>query len=380
MDRRGGSDVIGARLRRRSSRYRTVGGGGSEDYPFDGTGTLTSPWIYWGNIDSPAGGTLNGAGQLELTGISNGTGNSGGVAIPTPAPDYEYEASGSMVDRDWNNHFGLVVRESATSKFLHVGVGKDFSGAGGSLDGIIRVHSSTNGRLVRTIIIPSPGVDTSGAVTYNAKFRIARVGSSLVLKCNYNGLGWATIATRNLTDDFTTAPDQIGLFVDPRVPAGNPNNTARFEYLDQVSGGGTTPGSHLWRVNVSASQAGGNIAIGELEFRASAGGASQSTGGTPIYSVQQSGLEAAKAYDGNAATAWAAANTIPSWLGYSHLAPFDCAEVMLRAWGDATFWNLAPKDFTIQKSTDYGMTWTTMRTVTGEVWSSAGQIKTFSVP
>jgi hypothetical protein len=209
-----------------------AGGGGSEDYPFDGSGTLTAPWVYWGNITNPGGATLSGSGQLNLEAISNGTGNDGGVVIPTPAPDYEYEADGSMVHRDFENTLGMVMRESATGKRLVLCVGARYSGPGGTLDGVIIAASDTAGIFVRTVVLADP---IPALFTFNAVFRMARTGSSLVLKCNYNGAGWSTITTRNLTDDFTTAPDQIGLVTHPRVPTTNPLNVAVWEYLDRIS-------------------------------------------------------------------------------------------------------------------------------------------------
>jgi hypothetical protein len=135
-----------------------------------------------------------------------------------------------------------------------------------------------------------------------------------------------------------------------------------------------------WQVNVSASQAGGNIAIAELQFRAAAGVSVTESGGTALFSTQEpTTYQATKAYDGSAATIWSADNHIPAWLGYQKASAAGVAEVMIQAWNDATFWNLAPKDFVVRYGDD-GKTWLAAKVVTGEVWSGASQVKTFSVP
>lgn len=133
-----------------------------------------------------------------------------------------------------------------------------------------------------------------------------------------------------------------------------------------------------WRVNVTASQAGGNIAIGELEFRATIGGAAQN-GGSVIKSIEQPGFSATNAYDASVATAWASNNTIPAWIGRDYGgSPVNVLEVMIQAWSDTTYWSLAPRDFTVDYSDD-AVTWTTVLDDRGVPWSGPSVSKTFAI-
>lgn len=136
-----------------------------------------------------------------------------------------------------------------------------------------------------------------------------------------------------------------------------------------------------WRVWISASQAGGNIAIGEIGMRASFGGANQCVLGAPLANVAQAGHPAADAYDGSSATAWASNNTIPAWIGYDFgvLNPVDVVELAITSWTDATFWSLAPKDFTVQASGDGFATISQVYSAVGVVWTGPGQTKLFNV-
>lgn len=135
-----------------------------------------------------------------------------------------------------------------------------------------------------------------------------------------------------------------------------------------------------WRLNISASQAGGNIAIGEIEMRATPGGADQCTGGTAIKSVEQSGLPATNAFDNNAANAWASSNTIPAWIGYTFAAPVDVAELAVTSWDDATFWNLAPTNFTLEASNDgFATAGILAYAANGVSWSGRNVTKLFNV-
>lgn len=135
-----------------------------------------------------------------------------------------------------------------------------------------------------------------------------------------------------------------------------------------------------WRIYITASQAGGNNAIGEIEMRATFGGADQCAGGTAIKSVEQFGLLATAAFDNNTATAWASNNFTTAWIGYTFASAVDVLEVAITAWTDATFWSLAPKDFQIQYSDDgFATPGTIVYNTRGVVWTGPGQTQLFRV-
>lgn len=129
-----------------------------------------------------------------------------------------------------------------------------------------------------------------------------------------------------------------------------------------------------WRVNISASWFGVNIAIAEIEMRATRGGADQCAGGTVIKSVEQVSFAAVNAFDNNTATAWAANNTIPAWIGYHFAAAVDVLEIAITA--DATFFTIAPRDFTVDFSDD-GISWTTAWTELLAINWTSGETRTF---
>lgn len=144
---------------------------------------------------------------------------------------------------------------------------------------------------------------------------------------------------------------------------------------------GTTGGTwKRWRLRVTASEAGGNIAIAELQFRPTVGAAATESGGTPIFTVQQSGFPASAAYDGSVSSAWAANGVIPAALGYEKATASAVNEIMVQAWNDPTFFSLAPKDFTVQSASPYGNAWLDEWAVTGQTGWTPGEVRTFARP
>lgn len=133
-----------------------------------------------------------------------------------------------------------------------------------------------------------------------------------------------------------------------------------------------------FRVYVTASQAGGNIAIGEFAVYATLGGPNILTGGTPIASIAQPGYPATAAFDGDPTTAWASNNTIPAWLGYqlpsSVAAP---AGYSLTAWSNTSYGVLAPKDFSFDGYD--GASWVTLSSEASVAWTAPSQQRQFPV-
>jgi hypothetical protein len=143
--------------------------------------------------------------------------------------------------------------------------------------------------------------------------------------------------------------------------------------------------ARLWRVRSSADNGSGVTAFGEIEFRASTGGADQSASGYSSTGFPFSGTDplgndytADKAFNNNGGTTFWAGST-PCEVGFAFATAVSVAEVAITTRSDG-FTSDAPKDFTIDYSDDYGDNWTTARTVTGETGWSAGETRTYSVP
>lgn len=118
-----------------------------------------------------------------------------------------------------------------------------------------------------------------------------------------------------------------------------------------------TPGPHrAWRVRLEG-MTGANTALCELQFRASAGGASQ-TGGTPIASSSFSGsFLPANCFDGNTGSLWAGTGNAGEWVGmdYGVGQTRTVNEVFMQARTDA---DIRPQLAIVQWSDDL-TNWTT---------------------
>lgn len=101
------------------------------------------------------------------------------------------------------------------------------------------------------------------------------------------------------------------------------------------------PQARYWRLRFDRTQGGVNAAVGELQLRATPGGADWSSLGTPISSADfDINHVAAKAFDGTAATRWAAPNGSATrnnhWVGIALPAGTtrDCAEIVYTSRSD----------------------------------------------
>jgi len=111
--------------------------------------------------------------------------------------------------------------------------------------------------------------------------------------------------------------------------------------------------------------------IREIEFRATPGGPDITDGGTFIASSEYSGTYAAsKAFDNNTGTYWSSAGApapFPDeWIGCLLASPQEAVEVMITSEGSFSRDKRAPEDFEVQKTTDGGDTWETVKVFTGE--------------
>jgi hypothetical protein len=123
------------------------------------------------------------------------------------------------------------------------------------------------------------------------------------------------------------------------------------------------PAGHAyWRVFASDNQGDATgILLSEVEFRATAGGADQATGGTAIGSDDATTNEFAKAFDDSGATDWFAdSGPTNQWIGYQFASAVDVQEVAITfsATATQTALNRAPKTCSVDYSDD-GSSWTT---------------------
>lgn len=143
----------------------------------------------------------------------------------------------------------------------------------------------------------------------------------------------------------------------------------------------TTVGEHrYWRINVSANNgSAGNVAIAEMELRASSGGADLTTPYPTLTSGDESSFPFINALDNNTSTfhQWSG-SSLPKYGGVDFQAETkDIVEIAITA--DSTYYARCPKDFNIQWSDD-GSAWTTAWSVTGQTGWTSGQTRVFTSP
>lgn len=135
-----------------------------------------------------------------------------------------------------------------------------------------------------------------------------------------------------------------------------------------------------WRIYITAGVGSGSTAgyytIGEIEMRATPGGADQCNGGTATAHDYYSATYApAKAFDNNTTTWWASFTSNPiGWIKYAFASGVDVGEIAITE-RNTTPPNFAPKDFQLQWSDD-NTNWTTVRAWRGVTYNQ-GETKTF---
>lgn len=158
--------------------------------------------------------------------------------------------------------------------------------------------------------------------------------------------------------------------------------TAIAHHATLIAAAGNVPaGPHAyWRLN--ATLAGASFTeVGELQFRATVGGASLCAGGSPVFSAQAgtgtADGAAGNAFDGTPNTRWYCSGL--GWIGYHLPSSSVVHEVMLQSpnFTGGGYVN-TPRQFTIDWSDD-GIAWTTAGTYTTPTWTAASQIRTFAV-
>lgn len=134
-----------------------------------------------------------------------------------------------------------------------------------------------------------------------------------------------------------------------------------------------------YRLNVSANDgAVGGVSqqIAEIEFLV--GGADKATGGNA--NVQGTVGDAELAFDNSNATIWSNSSlTPPYWISYDFKDnPVFVLEQVSIVVGSTNL-TRAPKDFTIEKSTDGGSNWTVLKTVTAQTGWGVNEKRTFTI-
>lgn len=133
-----------------------------------------------------------------------------------------------------------------------------------------------------------------------------------------------------------------------------------------------------FRINVTANNGRSTLNIAEFELRASVGGPTIATGGTPSAStVFGSTWSADKGFDANASTFWSATGPT-GWLQYDLGAGNEAslAQYAVRGRSDAN--DGSPKDWTFEGSLN-GSDWTTLDTVTSETGWANGELRAFTL-
>jgi hypothetical protein len=120
--------------------------------------------------------------------------------------------------------------------------------------------------------------------------------------------------------------------------------------------GGGGSGYQYHRLLVTDGNQASQVAIGQIEWHSSIGGANRRKSVSPLtfYSTQSAGNEAEDAFDGTpTAGGWFSQNGAgyPQYMGCEMDAPCDIVEVLIHPY--QTFPGYAPKDFKIQGSNDY---------------------------
>lgn len=208
--------------RRRAGRYRAGGGGGGgstawdDDFnvgaSVDTAGTRfagANPWTAFNHGASGCSFTQSGSILAADSGAADPGTNPRGYTQPFPVGDCRFRIKFSPVGIITNFQAGgLLLRESSTGKMLLPCVGID-----GSLKAQVRRMTSTttwvanyNGGAA-SVVTQWIEVDRTGSTLTFSVTETAADGNDLTTAL---AASWASASQ---TTDFTTAPDQIGFFV-----------------------------------------------------------------------------------------------------------------------------------------------------------------------
>lgn len=139
-----------------------------------------------------------------------------------------------------------------------------------------------------------------------------------------------------------------------------------------------------WRVviiSTFSTGSGADPSLSEIMFKYDAGSPNLAVGGSAAASSQYgSAYSAAKAFDGDNSTFWAAAQWVGTgWVSYAMAEAVEVNHVSLRSRPDNWAAAQSPKSFKVQSSAD-GLLWNDEWAVTDEPPWGAGETRTFNRP
>lgn len=221
---------------------------------------------------------------------------------------------------------------------------------------------------------------TTSLVAYNSATETQEAGVDYGYRTRVNGGAWSGYT-------FTSSLSAV-------VPTGGTTGTFEVEVASRrdslMSRTGDRcsitldPGT-LYRIEVTATNTTDTFFLNLAEFvlRSVSGGANIATGGTATASSEFPANPASLAFDGNTATIYASADgaVSPQWLQYAiPSAGVTVVEFVLTSGDTAARAARAPKDFTISRSINGGVNWTTVKTVAGEPAWGITESRTYSIP
>lgn len=178
------------------------------------------------------------------------------------------------------------------------------------------------------------------------------------------------VAFVDSSDDGVTWTPRGWIFDAAVYPAGSATKT--FEVLPLATSQAT---ARFWGVDVYGN-GGGWTTIAELEFMTSAGGASLCVGGVAWGSRFRIGNPTDYGFDGTNTTAWqAGTGIVEGRLQYAFPSAPNPTHMALQA--RSAFLTDTPTDWRIQYTLD-GITWTTVRDVSGETGWTASERRVFA--
>ena len=153
--------------------------------------------------------------------------------------------------------------------------------------------------------------------------------------------------------------------------------TAIYTNAQQTTDFGTNAAHAYWRLYVTANNGDATYTdFNEVEFRATAGGTDQSTGGTALAGSTYPSYPASSAFDDNNATYCILQAGLPNYIGYHFTSPVFVGEFAITSThtGEST---RGPKNFNLQYSDD-GAAWTTAYSVAGQTAWGTEEKRLFS--
>lgn len=209
-------------------------------------------------------------------------------------------------------------------------------------------------------------------------FGISESMSTGTVDYSDDGSSWTTAWSIPAQAPFASGENR--LFAHPSYPV---DCTVTTSNAQTVASGEPNTSHQYWRVKTTETQNPTVTAcsFGELEFRATPGGADQANGGTAINSTTLGAPYTASAgFDNNVSTWWVSGGgtSRPEWLGYNFGTPVEVAEVVIKARNDGFGAAETLKNGTVDWSDD-GSTWTTFYTFPTQATWSSGEVRTYTI-